>query len=280
MRNSILYLAVVTAVCCSPKKIEQPEVLPSDGVVIEEDTARAIPGKYTLTQDGLYQILPLIDAYFEYDEEEEKRSSYYESLAKKIENGELEYDSLSMEDQNSLDEINQDGGYWTINTSATVTWHEEYPYKKVEASSTLAPSGKVNYEISNIMDYDLRTVWSEGVSGNGIGEYVTVHYPARSKYNHQTRITDVTILNGFVKSNSLWQRNGRVKTLKVYINNNPYALLELEDSKGFQTFNLGRIISDSENDIIIKFELIDVYPGTKYEDVVISNLIFQGEGVN
>lgn len=230
-----------------------------------------------LLQDGLYQILPSVNRYFEYNAEEEKKSLRYEALLKKINDGTLKFEDLSSEDQDGVEAVEQDGGYWDVNISPTVTWRSEFPHRKIRASSTLAPSGKTNYECSNLMDSDLRTVWSEGVKGNGIGEFIVVEYPAKNRYDQPTIINSVTFLNGFVKRNTLWANNGRVKVFKMYINDKPYALLALEDSKGYQQFSIGRIVSSQ--DIVLKFEIVDVYPGSKYEDVVLSYIDFYGEGV-
>ena len=36
-------------------------------------------------------------------------------------------------------------------------------------------------------------------------------------------------MNGYAKSEKTWEENGRVKTLLMYVEDQPYAYLELED---------------------------------------------------
>jgi hypothetical protein len=134
----------------------------------------------------------------------------------------------------------------------------------------------VNYKVDNIHDLNYRTVWSEGVVGYGIGEYVEYHFKAESP-----RITQIQIANGYVKSNKAWLENSRVKALKMYVNGKPYAILDLKDSRALQQFNvpvLGR--NNGKKDWVLRFEIADVYKGDKYDDVVISELFFDGVDVH
>jgi len=244
--------------------------------LLVKDQNPRIPSNSTF-EDGWYRIKPTIDGSFEYNPEQEKEYKRIEELQKKIDKGELKFDSLPETEQMNLDELSQVGGYWSVGVSPVPQWFEEFPPRKIWATSTLAPSKNVNYEIGNLIDYDLRTVWSEGATGNGIGESLNFDYPGKNEYQNETSLTSVTILNGFVKSNDLWRKNGRVKTFKLYINDKPFALLELEDSKAYQTFDLGRI--SSANGFILKFEIFEVYLGDTYEDVVVSHFKFDGDGI-
>jgi hypothetical protein len=91
------------------------------------------------------------------------------------------------------------------------------------------------------------------------------------------RITTVYILNGYVKSNSAWSANSRVKKLKVYYNNKPIAILELQNSRSMQWFDIGTVgRTGSGPRWSLKFEILEVYPGTKYQDTVISDIMFNG----
>lgn len=86
------------------------------------------------------------------------------------------------------------------------------------------------------------------------------------------------ILNGYVKNQALWEANGRVKSLKVYYNGELYAVLELEDSRTLQCFDVGILGTHVKGapDWDLRFEIAEVYPGTKYSDTVISELYFDG----
>jgi hypothetical protein len=265
---------------CTPgpkEQLSKPDTIQGkpEETTVQDGTPR-IPSNSTL-EDGLYRILPAIGNSFEYDPEKEDQYKILESIQARIDKGEIKYDDLSEEDQLALDDLNQSGGYWSVGVSPGPTWSSEFPPQKVQATSTLPASKNADYNVGNLIDEDLRTVWSEGAQGNGIGESISFQYSAKNQFGNTTVLTSVTILNGFVKRNDLWKKNGRVKTFKLYINEKPFALLELEDSKAFQTFDLGEISSPAG--FTLTFEIFEVYPGEVFEDVVVSYITFDGDGV-
>lgn len=155
----------------------------------------------------------------------------------------------------------------------------------VTATSQLEKNGKITYDGKNIHDYTFKTAWVEGVKGHGKGESVTYHFG-----EYAPRITHIIVANGYVKSNKAWKENSRVKTLKLYYNDKPVALLQLEDIMGIQTFNFedtpfgtprkenGETIN--EKPWTLRFEIVDVYPGSKYDDTAISEIYFDGLDVH
>ena len=80
----------------------------------------------------------------------------------------------------------------------------------------------------------------------------------------------------------VWKDNARVKQLKMYYQGKPYAILDLEDTRNLQYFNvgvLGPYDADAPN-WKLRFEILEVYEGEKYEDTVISELYFDGIDVH
>lgn len=149
-----------------------------------------------------------------------------------------------------------------------------YP-SKIQASSVLKPSKDFDYKAENAHDFDKRTAWVEGVSGYGIGEFLEYEFVGG---NYETPITKVILINGYVKSESAWKNNSRVKKLKMYLNGVPYAILNLQDNSNFQTFSIGEITPKKDETVRLKFEIIDVYKGAKYNDTAIGELEFDGLG--
>ena len=82
-----------------------------------------------------------------------------------------------------------------------------------------------------------------------------------------------------MKSQTAWQNNSRVKKLKVYVNNKPYAFLNLEDSRSEQTFNIAPL-TDKKKQWTMKFEIVEVYKGEKYDDTALSEIYFNGMDVH
>ena len=157
------------------------------------------------------------------------------------------------------------------------SWYCGGEVLEVTATSSLHPIGKFSYDASHAHDFDHESVWAEGAKGQGIGESLTYEFAGGCP-----RITTVNILNGHVKSEKAWRENSRVKELLVYYNGTPYAILDLENSRTLQSFDVGVLgfhDLDAKN-WTLKFEILSVYPGTKYEDTVISELYFDGIDVH
>ena len=163
--------------------------------------------------------------------------------------------------------------------SPACSWYCGGVIDTVKASSSLDSYGRFSYGAGNLHDFNHETAWAEGVEGDGIGEYVVYEFPGNCP-----RVTTVNILNGYVKSEALWKANSRVKKLMVWYNNKPLAVLELEDSRSLQEFEIGIAgygPNGKESDKwSLKFEIMEVYPGEKYRDTVISDIYFDGIDVH
>lgn len=163
----------------------------------------------------------------------------------------------------------------------------------ISASSELASSDE-RYSARNL-GYPCRdTVWAEGVSGYGIGESISI--AGNYKYGDTwtgdgsvyflegdlepdirdgyMRYTEICVVNGYAKNQKSWKENGRVKEMLLYVEDKPYAYLELEDTIYPQYFSLPiNDIKTAEGVTIhFKFVIEDVYPGTKYEDTCLTGL--------
>jgi hypothetical protein len=157
--------------------------------------------------------------------------------------------------------------------SAACSWYCGGEISSVSSSSALS----AQYKGENAHDFSILNVWAEGVPGNGEGEYLVYTFPGRCP-----RITTIQILNGYIKTEKAWLDNGRVKRLRMYYNGEPYAILELEDTRRLQSFDVGILgfHDTSAPNWTLKFEILDVYPGDKYADTIITELYFDGIDVH
>ncbi len=226
----------------------------------------------------------------------EERASYLEQKVYETKNATpAEEKELS----NLYDKYGEDGVHvWDIIWGCS--WYCGGGPKQVTASSSLAPVPKKNslskkensrytlenqenesneytYYAENAHDLYLKTAWVEGVKGHGIGEYLEYTFD-----NQSPRVTMVSIYNGYVKSKKTWKDNSRVRSLKMYVNGKPYAILQLKDTWACQNFDLGEPLgrTPDEKDMVLRFEITDVYPGDKYEDTAITELFFDGTDVH
>lgn len=158
--------------------------------------------------------------------------------------------------------------------SGNCSWYCGGQIDSVTASSVLAD----RYAAEKAHDFSIVTAWVEGVEGNGEGEYLRYSFPGTCP-----RITTVLIHNGYVKNWEVWYDNARVKRLLMYYNDEPYAILNLQDTMGLQSFDVGVLgyeDKDSAPAWSIKFEILEVYPGKKYEDTAITEIYFDGIDVH
>ncbi len=202
-----------------------------------------------------------------------------EALDKKV--AELEMDeNLSDADQAIYNECDRYlMSYWSI-LGPGDNWYDAGKENTQSASSELANYKDWTYGANNAHDLNYKTAWVEGVSGYGIGETLTYKFPPQT-----ARVTDIIIVNGYVKSLKSWKANSRVKKLKMYLNDKPIAILNLKDSRQEQTFTFEPMGVSERDDLdelrkkpwwSITFEIMDVYKGDKYEDTVIAEIYLDG----
>lgn len=147
---------------------------------------------------------------------------------------------------------------------------------KVEASSQLKSNNYYSYTALEANDLSYKTAWIEGKAGDGIGEYIEYYFE-----NNSPRISSIIISNGYQKSEKAWKENNRVKLLKLYVNGSAFGLLSLSDTKTDQEFKIGTFGHNlNGSDLILRFELVEVYKGDKFEDTAITEIYFDGIDVH
>lgn len=147
---------------------------------------------------------------------------------------------------------------------------------KVSASSELTSKNHNNYQAKSANDLSYLTAWVEGKEGSGIGEYIEYSFK-----NNSPRITSIIISNGYMKSENTWKNNNRVKSLKLYVNGKVFGILNLTDSMTDQTFKLGTFGKNADgSDLVLRFEILTVYKGDKYDDTAITEIYFDGIDVH
>lgn len=185
-----------------------------------------------------------------------------------------------LEDENLSEAERKRVGDLTVYTdlyAGFCSWYCGGEVLSVKASSCLKPQGRVTYEASHAHDFNHQSVWAEGVAGQGIGEWLEYEFAGRCP-----RITTVKILGGHVKSDKAWRANSRPKTIRMYYMGKPYAILELEDSRTLQCFDVGTLgpHDAAAPHWTLRFEILDVYPGAQFADTVISEIYFDGIDVH
>jgi hypothetical protein len=208
----------------------------------------------------------------------------YVVIQKKMIAGNFGLQTFSAEDQRIYREVDAmydsgpDQGYWDA-VDGGCNWYCAGGPKEVRASSELKSQGENTYTAENAHDLSYKNAWAEGAPGPGIGEYLIYTFVPSAP-----RITEIIVANGYLKSERAYRDNARVKKLKVYLNEKPFAILNLEDRRSTQHFpfppigNGDRLSGDFKNlpPWTLKFEILEVYKGAKYDDTVITEIYFDG----
>lgn len=150
-------------------------------------------------------------------------------------------------------------------------WSDSYSIDSIFASSVLAAQGKASYDPQKATD-NKPTAWVEGMPDHGVGESISMRYPMLEK---DEPINSITIFNGFQKSESLYKKNSRVKTLRLLVNGTPAYDLQLADTMKGQSFSID-IVPGDRLPVIITLQIMAVYPGEQYTDTAITEIQFDG----
>jgi hypothetical protein len=145
----------------------------------------------------------------------------------------------------------------------------------VKTSSVLPKQGAYSYAASNMLDDNDATSWAEGVKGDGVGEWIeftiTKDYRIGSSWQ---------MGNGYTRNKDVWQANGRVKKMKVLIDDKVACYIMLSNIATYQSFSIAPYwLKDSaelKRGTKIKFVIEEVYKGSRYDDTVISYFVPTG----
>ena len=146
-------------------------------------------------------------------------------------------------------------------TSNLITWDNVY------ASSHLIQMS-LNYKVENVIDDNPSTAWIEGVSDDGIGQFI------QFSSNNTFRVDKIDIINGFSKNQKTYMKNNRVKKVIIEFSDKSQQVYELEDNNmEYQTIDIGGINTNS-----VKVIIQEVYTnGRVYKDTCISEISVYGQ---
>jgi hypothetical protein len=133
---------------------------------------------------------------------------------------------------------------------------------QVSASSTLAPEAA--YSCANLFDARKEFVWCEGAKTTGEGE--TLQF----RFDQPVNITAVEIWNGYQRSDKHFSANGRLRDFTFGATDGPTGTYTLRDTEAGQKIDLSAAAKGQTFTLSVK----SIYPGVKYKDLAISDLVF------
>lgn len=138
------------------------------------------------------------------------------------------------------------------------------------ASSVLGSQSGNTYGPLNVIDGNVATAWVEGVPGYGEGESIQIDFDGEMAFQ------SLFITNGYNKSLPAFYNNARVREVRIETADRYESVHKLSDRMGSQEIRLPRIVRTSW----IKLTLLSVYPGTKWDDTAISEILIDLEEHN
>ncbi len=189
----------------------------------------------------------------------------------------IPYSDMTNRQRNVIDSCENNDALMHFFSSAC-SWYCGGIVDTVFSSSCQKSDKYGSYEGINVHDWDINSAWVTNSRQNGIGESITYTFPGNCP-----RITTVIVLNGYTRDIKEWQDYSRVKKLKLYYNEKPYAILELQDTRDEQDFEVGLLgFKDVEHPQkwTLRFEILEVYPGIKHKNSAITELYFDGIDVH
>lgn len=145
-------------------------------------------------------------------------------------------------------------------------WHLVPPKRisgRVEASSTLAPAAA--YGPEKLFDARKEFAWVEGNAATaGEGETLTF------RFDQPVRVTAIQIWDGYQRSEEHFTANARVKSFALGLGGGAMAEYTLADGSLPQKITLSAPLEGQ----VLAWRIADIFPGKKYKDLAISELLF------
>jgi len=130
--------------------------------------------------------------------------------------------------------------------------------------SSFLTEGNVEYRVENLNKLTTFSPWVEGVSGNGISEWIEVNYYKDSSLGN---LSGLIFYNGFVSYEKpyLYSKNNRVRSFEVYDSENNYMMdIVLDDTPNPQFKKL----MYPSNTVTLKIK--SIYPGSEWDDTCLN----------
>jgi hypothetical protein len=129
-----------------------------------------------------------------------------------------------------------------------------------------------NYHPSYVLDENPETAWVEGVDGYGEGQSLTIPLSPLTS----ARALRLRIWNGYQKSKELFARNSMPRKIRVTVLDPTGGEVTSRDAELQQTWGAQIVVLDipaKRGLSAVRITIGSVYPGTKYKDTCISDVL-------
>jgi hypothetical protein len=141
--------------------------------------------------------------------------------------------------------------------------------ERVTSSSVLSPQstkaeGTISYGPRNVTDGSISTAWVSSTKASPIGEWLRVDFGSPVK------LGKLRIYGAYGKNRDIFQKNSRVKVLRMTTDTGKSFRLEFNDVMDFNQFNF----QPPQTVQSIRLEILETYTGGKYTDTPIAEIEF------
>ncbi len=141
-------------------------------------------------------------------------------------------------------------------------------YEEVE-TSVKASHGASDHS----KDDNLGTSWVAQANGRSWLEYrITARAPDPAR---TSELIGLRVLNGSYRSTRDWKEHGRARSVRILVDGTVKGDAELRDSMLPQQVDLPLMLSHSAP-TVIRLEVTSVWPGVRYDDVAIAEVMLDG----
>jgi hypothetical protein len=116
------------------------------------------------------------------------------------------------------------------------------------------------YSERHLIDSDLDVCWAVGE--NGIGHWFEI------ALEKEEDISEIVLFNGYAKSEKLFKANARIKSAQLTIDDSIHIELEFKDQFYPTVVEVDKLMTK------VRFVINAAYPGSKYEDLCVSEIAF------
>ena len=193
--------------------------------------------------------------------QKKKSKNEIQSLEDKIDN-----QIKANEEASSVNSYDNDNSFKNFRTSVPVKSYSNITDSAITGAyhSSVDIEGTYAHSADLTIDGNIKSCWSEGVSGWGIGEFITVFF------NDTYIVSGLNIWIGHQKTQELFYKNGRPIAIRVEGSDGFSKVFWLRDVMGMQRINFPYPIKTNN----IKIIVAEVSPGTTYKDTCIAEVSF------
>jgi len=133
--------------------------------------------------------------------------------------------------------------------------------------------GKNAQPVYTLDDDDASTVWID--PSTMVGTRLVFQFPKKlAKELNGTPFYGFDLINGNIKTETLFKAYARLRKVELYYNEKPFCYVTFSDTRRWQHVMFADIMA--KQDDAFTMEILEVYPGAKFPNAAITEIVLQG----